>query len=696
MSELATAYVQLVPTATGMKGKIEKELGAEADAAGKSAGATAGNSLGASLGSTIKKVVIGLGIGKIIKDSISLGGELQQNLGGTEAVFGNFAKAIQTEASEAYKNMGMSASEYMATANKMGSLFQGSGLEQKRALELTTDAMQRAADVASVMGIDTSMAMESIAGAAKGNFTMMDNLGVAMNATTLQAYALEKGINFKWNTADNAQKAELAMQMFMERTAQYEGNFADESVRTFSGSLGAMQAAAQDFMANLALGQDITPALTNLQSAVLGFLNNNLFPMIGNVLQSAPLVIESIINLGNLILQTITEQAPAWVNAGINLISELVTGILNQIPYVIDSIMNLALAIADALINYDWVGTAQTFVTTLSDNFQKAGGEILGKDGAGLIDALVNGIMNTIPNLLKQANVILKEFSGAVTSALPTIMQSGIDILTRLVDGILSRLPDIIRSAGEVINTLSDALLSQLPIILDAGVQLLLNITQGILDNLPEIAASATKVIMELQLNIIKHYPEILEKGFELLGKIAAGFVKATPKLLKTLGDILVELGEEVLSTDWVGLGLDIVKGIGRGIASGAGAIKDAISDICSQAWNSAKSFFKIGSPSKLMENTIGKMIPQGMAIGIEKDAGYVTRAMEDMAAETVNVSQNVPFYGKIQPQNSNTGALSIVNTFNINGANKDGKELAKEISYYLNADLQRTAGVWA
>ena len=696
MSELATAYVQLVPTATGMKGKIEKELGAEADAAGKSAGATAGNSLGASLGSTIKKVVIGLGIGKIIKDSISLGGELQQNLGGTEAVFGNFAKTIQTEASEAYRNMGMSASEYMATANKMGSLFQGSGLEQKRALELTTDAMQRAADVASVMGIDTSMAMESIAGAAKGNFTMMDNLGVAMNATTLQAYALEKGINFKWNTADNAQKAELAMQMFMERTAQYEGNFADESVRTFSGSLGAMQAAAQDFMANLALGQDITPALTNLQSAVLGFLNNNLFPMIGNVLQSAPLVIESIINLGNLILQTITNQAPEWVNAGINLISELVTGILNQIPYVIDSIMNLALAIADALINFDWVGTAQTFVTTLSENFQKAGGEILGKDGAGLIDALVNGIMNTIPNLLKQANVILKEFSGAVTSALPTIMQSGIGILTRLVDGILSRLPDIIRSAGEIINTMLDYIMKNLPTIMQGGMKILMSIVQGIAQNLPEIIKATMDVLLSLQQTIIEHLPEILEMGVKLVLEMVAGIIQATPDLVSAMLTLLEQGARQVTEIDWVDLGADIIKGIVRGIKSGGSAIWEAIKGYCEEAWSRTKAFFKIGSPSKLFEKEIGEMIPQGMAIGIEKDTGYVTRAMEDMAAETVNVSQNVPFYGKIQPQNSNTGALSIVNTFNINGANKDGKELAEEISYYLNADLQRTAGVWA
>jgi hypothetical protein len=47
--------------------------------------------------------------------------------------------------------MGTSQSEYLATANKMGALFQGSGVDQQRSLELTTQAMQRAADMASVM-----------------------------------------------------------------------------------------------------------------------------------------------------------------------------------------------------------------------------------------------------------------------------------------------------------------------------------------------------------------------------------------------------------------------------------------------------------------------------------------------------------------------------------------------------------------
>lgn len=211
------------------------------------------------------------GIGAVVKSYAGL----EQNLGGTEAVFGSFAKTVQNDAQSAYKNMGLSASDYMATANKMASLFQGSGIDQQRSLDLTSKAMKRASDVASVMGVDMGMAMESITGAAKGNFEMMDNLGVAMNATTLEAYALEKGVNFKWDTASNAEKAELAMKMFMDRTKQYDGNFLKESEKTVSGSLDAMRGAFSNFVAGLGNPEaDVAKLMANLMTTIQNFAKN--------------------------------------------------------------------------------------------------------------------------------------------------------------------------------------------------------------------------------------------------------------------------------------------------------------------------------------------------------------------------------------------------------------------------------------
>lgn len=108
----------------------------------------------------------------LIGKSVQAAGELEQQIGGTEAVFGDFAETVQEKATKAFSTMGVSASDFMATANKMGALMQGSGISIEESMDLSTKAMQRAADVASIMGIDLDFAMESIAGAAKGNFTI--------------------------------------------------------------------------------------------------------------------------------------------------------------------------------------------------------------------------------------------------------------------------------------------------------------------------------------------------------------------------------------------------------------------------------------------------------------------------------------------------------------------------------------------
>ena len=248
-----------------------------------------------------------------VKESVAGFGELEQNLGGAEAVFGSHVDAVVEKSKSAYKDMGVAQSEYLATANKMGSLFQGSGLSQERSLELTTKAMQRATDVASVMGIDTSQALESIAGAAKGNFTMMDNLGVAMNATTLQAYAAGKGINFVWNKASNAEKAELAMQMFFEKTEQYAGNFAREAESTLTGSIGMTKAAMQTLKENLGNSEaDLEPMIMNLLNSVKAVVRN-----------AAP-VVQNVIN-------AILEQTPSLLNAGAQMVNSLLDGLVSNL-----------------------------------------------------------------------------------------------------------------------------------------------------------------------------------------------------------------------------------------------------------------------------------------------------------------------------------------------------------------------------
>ena len=235
-------------------------------------------------------------LGKAVIDQYS---ELEQNLGGSEAVFGEYAAKLQSIGENAYKAMGTSQSEYLATANKMGALFQGSGVTQERSLELTTQAMQRAADMASVMGIETSAALEAVTGAAKGNYTMMDNLGVAMNATTLDAYAAGKGFEKAFKDMSNAEKAEVAMAYFFEQTQQYAGNFEREATETISGSFGLMKAALQSFVGGLGNASADMTVLTQNVVDSFGAVIQNVTPIVENIVSSLPTVV-------NVLIQAIT------------------------------------------------------------------------------------------------------------------------------------------------------------------------------------------------------------------------------------------------------------------------------------------------------------------------------------------------------------------------------------------------------
>lgn len=580
-TELAKAYVQIIPSMRGAEGELKKSLGDTSSSAGTSSGST--------FGSMFKKAIAAAGIGialkKVFDDVFAQGGELQQNLGGTEAVFGQFAKTIQDQAVSAYKNMGMSASDYMATANKMGSLFQGSGIEQQKSLDMTSKAMQRAADVASVMGIDMSMAMESIAGAAKGNFTMMDNLGVAMNATTLQAYALEKGVNFKWNTASNAEKAELAMQMFMERTSQYAGNFARESEQTWTGSIGAMKASYQNLMANIMLGNELDTSLQALAQTVTTFVSGNLIPAMGNILKGLP---QALITLT-------TTLGPQLLQMGADMVVHLAQGIITNLPKWVET----------------WLGLYENLWTTITEN---------------------------APQFFQMALSIMQQLITGIQTQLPTILQQGVSITTNIVNGILQNMPMLIAGIGALILKFVEAIAAAAPTILENGGQLLLNLANGIIRNLPQIVVTAGTIIARLISSIGQKLPQILQTGIEIIGKLAAGLVRAIPTLISNIPKIILSITSEFLKTDWGTVGKNIISGIAKGLANAGHMLWDAVKDILGNFKDKVLDFFGIHSPSRWGEY-VGKMISLGFPRGVEGNLDPFRTSMEKLG----NIAQK-PF----------------------------------------------------
>nr|DAV16378.1 MAG TPA: tail tape measure protein [Caudoviricetes sp.] len=130
MTELGKAYVQIVPSAQGISGSIQKLLGGEADSAGEAVG----GSLGSKLVGTAMKVIAAAGIGKMLKDSIMEGGALEQSIGGIETLFKGSADTVKNYAKEAYQTAGISANQYMeqvTSFSALGSLPIDTGLQGK-------------------------------------------------------------------------------------------------------------------------------------------------------------------------------------------------------------------------------------------------------------------------------------------------------------------------------------------------------------------------------------------------------------------------------------------------------------------------------------------------------------------------------------------------------------------------------------
>jgi hypothetical protein len=289
-TELGKAYVQIIPSARGMKGMLSKELGADIPQVGKEVG----ESLAGKLIGVTKKLIAAAGIGKLIHSSLMEGADLQQSLGGIETLFKGSADVVKKYANEAYKTTGLSANAYMENVTGFSaSLLQSLGGDTRKAADVANMAMVDMADNSNKMGTSMDRIQDAYQGFAKQNYTMLDNLKLGYGGTKTEMQRLladaQKltGVKYDINNLSDVYQAIHAIQENLDIT----GTTAKEAATTFSGSFASMKAAAQNVLGKLALGEDIMPSLHQLFETVKTFLVGNLIPMVWNVLKGIPQVL---------------------------------------------------------------------------------------------------------------------------------------------------------------------------------------------------------------------------------------------------------------------------------------------------------------------------------------------------------------------------------------------------------------------
>lgn len=87
------------------------------------------------------------------------------------------------------------------------------------------------------------------------------------------------------------------------------------------------------------------------------------------------------------------------------------------------------------------------------------------------------------------------------------------------------------------------------------------------------------------------------------------------------------------------GAGMSIGEGLTAGIYAMAGSVANAAASIAYGAVSAARSALSINSPSKVFRDKIGRAIPEGWALGIDKYSWYVDNSMDDLAKNTIDAS---------------------------------------------------------
>lgn len=499
--ELAKAYVQIVPSAEGIQGKITEALGGEPAAAGDAAG----QSLGAQLVGTLKKVIAAAGIGKIISDSINMGGALQQSLGGVETLFKDSADTVKAYAAQAYKTVGLSVNDYMEqTTSFAASLLSSVSQDTQAAADLANMAMVDMADNSNKMGTSMQDIQNAYQGFAKQNYTMLDNLKLGYGGTQAEMQRLLKdaekisGVHYDLGNLADMYSAIHVIQKEMDIT----GTTAKEASTTLTGSFAAMKAAAENVLADWSTGADLTAPLQGLVETAQTFLVGNLLPMIGNVLAGIPELVYTLV--------------PEILQSGTQLVTSLAEGFTQGIPDFLSNALPQLLQFTEEL---------------------RANAGVFVDAGLNLITQLLNGLIAGLPDLIAYVPDIIINICGIINDNMPKILGEGVAIIVQLVAGLVQTVPSLLANWKKIL----EAVLSVISAInwLNIGKTILTGVANGV-KSMGSSLLNAFKGGFSSALNWIKSLPsQAVQWGKNLIqsfingltgkgGAVGAGAIAAT------------------------------------------------------------------------------------------------------------------------------------------------------------------------
>ena len=581
-------------------------------------------------------------LGKSALDSV---GQLEQNVGGVETLFGDAADAVIASADRAYQTAGMSANDYMSTVTSFSaSLLQSLGGNTEEAAKVADMAIIDMADNANKMGTSMDMIQNAYQGFAKQNYTMLDNLKLGYGGTKTEMERLladaEKltGVKYDINNLNDVYQAIHAVQEEMGIT----GTTAKEAASTLEGSMASAKAAWDNFMNGSGDADQLADAFATAADNI-----------VKNLAEIIPRFAETLPALGGAIIA----QIPGLVAA--------------IVPAVLSAGQSVLKQLQDAVLDFDFAGTADKVVQMITGFIEGDGLGSLLDTLVTIFTGIVNGISSMLPSLLPALIELISYVVTSLLDQLPAILDCALELILGLAQGILAALPVLIEALPEVISSIVEFLISAVPQIIDAGIELLMALVDALPVIIDALVDALPQIIKATVTALIAAAPQIVKAGIKLLGAlieaipvIVVELAKAVPDIVAAIIDVLAELpgliGEVFaeIVTDLVEWGQQMLSNASMAMSNMLSQVNSIIQELPGKIWTH-------------LVNAVNKVIAWGQQMVsnastaasnmLSKVSGIIQELPGKIWTHLVNTVNKVVAWGQQMVSNASTAASNML-----------------------------------
>ena len=413
------------------------------------------------------------GITALTKSAVDGFAEYEQLAGGAAKIFDEMNQAdILRDAQNAYKDLGLSANQYLAVINDVGATFAAT-MGDAAGYEAAKTGLKAISDYASGTGKNVdelSQKFTLITRSTASYQSIADQFSGILPATSAgfleqaQAAGVLSG-KYKQLTEVPIDEYQAAVSKMLEKGVADLGlanNTMDEAFSTLSGSLAMAKGAWSNLVTGLANDSaDLDTLINNFVESVVA-ASKNIIPTIGKALNGIGKLINEVVPIAlEYIPQIITEFLPKIAESAVGIVTSIGAAIFDNIDQILEFGQQMLNSLLEGITsNVDGISGPVTEIITKFGSFILENLPEIIMAGINILGALLVGIINAIPELATAATKAVIELASYILS--------------------VENLEKILSVGGDLIESLAEGISNALDLIVDAGANVVESIKQGI------------------------------------------------------------------------------------------------------------------------------------------------------------------------------------------------------------------------